>query len=84
MPCPLVFHSQPFKQDRFSAEKDQCGYCGKMWAATFPNKAKHLLGNSDDGSAGARYKNQGNMKGCEQFSLEDKKQLLGPTHDSNP
>ena len=94
MPCPLVFHSQPVRSDRlFSGWEDKCGYCGESWAAKLfagaffftehlQNKAKHLLGNSQDGSTGARYKNQGNMKACEHFSLEDKKQLLGDMRDA--
>ena len=57
--CPVVFHSKRVQTDvRDAAEQDQCGYCNKVWAASFPKKAMHLLGNSSDGNSGAMYKGQ--------------------------
>ena len=77
MLCPIDFHSKiAARHDRREAEKDVCGYCGQQWTASFAKKAIHLLGNSKDGTIGAKYINQCTTRACGSFSLEDKQQLL--------
>ena len=80
--CPMVFHSKPVpKETRGDTEKDECGYCQKRWTASFATM--HLLGNSNDGLSGAKYKNQSSIPSCTMFNLDDMQQLLQDMKTAN-